>query len=142
MGGSNGIGLAIAKQLISQGYFAIILDKNEPDYSLDTNHSSYKYCDLLDFDETLFQELSADPEVDVLMITAGFGRVANFEYLHPVEIENLLTVNTVAGIKIIQYFYEWIASKERFYCGMMGSIAGLMSSPLFSVYAASKAAIC
>ncbi len=142
VGGSSGIGLAIAKQLISQDYFTIILDKNEPDHSLDTKRSFYKYCDLLDFDETLFQKLSIDQEVKVLMITAGFGRVANFEYLHPTEIKNLLMVNTVAGIKIIKYFYERIASKERFYCGMMGSIAGLMSSPLFSVYSASKAAIC
>lgn len=115
----------------------------EPDI-LYPNFSEYTYypCNLLDFNETLFQKISSDPDVDVLMITAGFGRVANFEYLHPAEIQNILTVNTVASIKIIRYFYEKISSKERFYCGMMGSIAGLMSSPLFSVYAASKAALC
>jgi glycerol-3-phosphate cytidylyltransferase len=31
---------------------------------------------------------------------------------------------------------------ENFYCAVMGSIAGLVSSPLFSLYAATKAAIC
>ena len=141
VGGSNGIGLAIAKNLIARNYHVIILDMAKPDMA-DSDNFTYYPCNLLDFNEKLFQELSSAPEVNVLMITAGFGRVANFEYLHPTEIQNLLMVNTVAGIKIIRYFYERIASKERFYCGMMGSIAGLLSSPLFSVYAASKAAIC
>lgn len=140
VGGSNGIGLAIAKNLIARNYHVIILDMAKPDMA-DSDNFTYYPCNLLDFNEKLFQELSSAPEVNVLMITAGFGRVANFEYLHPTEIQNLLMVNTVAGIKIIRYFYERIASKERFYCGMMGSIAGLLSSPLFSVYAASKAAI-
>lgn len=141
VGGSNGIGLAIAKNLIARNYHVVILDMAKPDMA-DSDNFTYYPCNLLDFNEKLFQELSSAPEVNVLMITAGFGRVANFEYLHPTEIQNLLMVNTVAGIKIIRYFYERIASKERFYCGMMGSIAGLLSSPLFSVYAASKAAIC
>lgn len=141
VGGSNGIGLAISKNLMARNYHVVILDMAKPDMA-DSDGFTYSPCNLLDFDEALFQKLSIDPKVEVLMITAGFDRVANFEYLHPAEIQNLLTVNTVAGIKIIRYFYERISSNERFYCGMMGSIAGLMSSPLFSVYAASKAAIC
>lgn len=118
VGGSNGIGLAIAKNLIARNYHVIILDMAKPDMA-DSDNFTYYPCNLLDFNEKLFQELSSAPEVNVLMITAGFGRVANFEYLHPTEIQNLLMVNTVAGIKIIRYFYERIASKERFYCGMM-----------------------
>lgn len=142
VGGSNGIGLAITKKLILEGYHAVILDKSEPDPTLIMDHSEYQVCDLLDFDEDLIRKNADDNAVEVLMITAGFGRVANFEYLHPAEIQNLLTVNTVAGIKIIRYFYDKISSKVPFYCGMMGSVAGLISSPLFSVYAASKASIC
>lgn len=141
IGGSNGIGLAVSKELIKQKYHVYILDKSKPDVSLDMTHCTYYYLDLLYLDEDLIQLLVNDEEINVLMITAGFGRVANFEYLHPVEIDRLLNVNTVAGIKIIRYFYEKLSSKEPFYCGMMGSIAGLMSSPLFAVYAASKAAI-
>lgn len=141
IGGSNGIGLAIAKNLIEKGYHALILDRDEPDPSLDRAHSTYHRCDLLDLDERLIRETAADPDVKLLMITAGFGRVAAFDLLHPAEIQNLLMVNTVSAIKIIRYFYDRIRGAEPFYCGVMGSIAGMMSSPLFSVYAASKAAI-
>ena len=54
----------------------------------------------------------------------------------------MLQVNTVAGIQIIRYFYDRIKAGDDFFCGFMGSIAGWCSSPMFSVYAASKAALC
>ncbi len=144
VGGSNGIGLAIVNYFIQRGWNAAILDRTEPNQTLlsDPAACTYLPCDLLEFDENLFRTLSADPEVQALMITAGFGRVADFEYLHTAEIQRILTVNTISGIQIIRTFYERIKSSQPFYCGMIGSIAGLVSSPMFSVYAASKAAVC
>lgn len=144
VGGSNGIGLAIVKKLISMEYHVIIMDIVEPDISANMNRTSYTFikCNLLDFDDSDFEKLSKDSEINLLMITAGFGRVSALEYIHPAEIQNLMQVNATSEIKIIRYFYERLRSKEPFYCGIMGSIAGLISSPLFSVYAASKAAIC
>lgn len=144
VGGSNGIGLSIAKNLIKQQYFVYILDLVSPDTTVLCNPNEYEYihCDLLNFDDELFKNLSSDMNINMLLITAGFGRVADFEYLDVTEIHNMLTVNTIAGIRIIRHFYDRIKSKESFYCGIMGSIAGLVSSPMFSVYAASKAAVC
>lgn len=144
VGGSNGIGLAMTRQFMEQGRHVFILDVREPDPCLQAQKDSFTYmpCNLLDFDEELFQTLSQRETVDTLMITAGFGRVADFEYLHTAEIGNMLQVNTVASIKILRLFYDRIKSASPFYCGLMGSIAGLVSSPMFSVYAASKAAIC
>lgn len=144
VGGSNGIGLGIAQQLIGKGYYIIVLDKGEPDKNAYSDSNSYTFIktDLLDFDAKVFIDLTKDDDIELLMITAGFGKVADFEYLNTTEIENVIRVNTIAGIKIIRYFYERIKSNSRFYCGMMGSIAGLISSPMFSVYAASKAGVC
>ncbi len=143
VGGSNGIGLAIARNFIQKGYHACILDRVEPASGvLPEGAFSYYPCDMLELPEELFRGLSADPQVEALMITAGFGRVADFEYLHTAEIERMLTVNTVTGLKIVRLFYDRIKGEEPFFCGMMGSIAGLVSSPMFSVYAASKAAVC
>ncbi|MBR4305561.1 MAG: SDR family NAD(P)-dependent oxidoreductase, partial [Ruminiclostridium sp.] len=144
VGGSNGIGLAIANKFIEKDYHTIILDRVSPDESATLKEGSYTYhyCDLLDYDEAMFESLSKDDEIEALMITAGFGRVADFEYLHNAEIDNMFKVNTAAGIKIIRSFYDKIKSEKPFYCGIMGSIAGLVSSPMFSVYAASKAAVC
>ena len=41
----------------------------------------------------------------------------------------------------IKHFYDKLLSQEDFYCGVMVSIAGFMSSPFFSVYGATKAAL-
>ncbi len=143
VGGSNGIGLAVCRELIRAGYHVSVLDRCEPAQSAlsPAEHTFYK-CDLLDFDASLFETLAADPEVDTLMITAGFGRVSDFEYLHTAEIDNLFRVNAAGAIKILRIFYDRIKSDRPFYAGVMGSIAGLVSSPMFSVYAASKAAVC
>ncbi len=142
VGGSNGIGLAVGIELIKIGYAIHILDINPPgDGLIEDSRCGYTYCNVEDFDEALFEKISADCDVRILMITAGIGRVADFEYLHTAEIEKLLKINTVAVLKIIRVFYDRVRGQEPFYLGVMGSIAGLVSSPMFSVYAASKAAV-
>ena len=143
VGGSNGIGLAIVNNLLNKGYYVYVLDVLQPNEQLMTSDKyAYVYCNLFDFSEETFSSFIQDKDVDFLMITAGMGRVADFEYLHIAEIEKILRLNAVETIKILRLFYDRIKSENNFYCGVMGSIAGLVSSPMFSVYAASKAAIC
>lgn len=144
VGGSNGIGLAISLELIKQGYYVFIFDVVEPDKSILTNDATYEYVNynLLDFYVEPFKSLIEDQNLEVLMLTAGIGRCAHFENLCLGEIEKILTINSESIIKIVRLFYSRIKNVQKFYCGIMGSIAGLINSPLFSVYAASKAAIC
>ena len=143
IGGSNGIGLAVTRNLISRGYHVEILDRHGPEVGmLPESAYTHHYCDLLDLDEELISSFATNPEINLLMITAGFGRVADFEYFHTAEIKNMMTVNATATIQILRLFYERIKGTEPFYCGVMGSISGLMTSPAASVYAASKAAVC
>lgn len=143
IGGSNGIGLAITKNLIEKGYVIEILDRHGPEEGvLPEGKYNHHYCDLLDLDQEMISSFVADPDISVLMITAGFGRVADFEYFHTSEIRNMMTVNATATIQILRLFYDRIKRTDPFYCGVMGSISGLMSSPSAAVYAASKAAIC
>lgn len=143
IGGSNGIGLAITRKLIERGYYVDILDREGPKEGvLPQEHYEYCRCDLSDLDEEQLSAVAADPELSLLMITAGFGRVADFEYFHTAEIKNMMTVNATATLQLLRIFYERIRGAAPFYCGVMGSIAGLMSSPSAAVYAASKAAVC
>ena len=143
IGGSNGIGLAITKKLIASGYFVEILDRHGPEEGVlpEENFEHHK-CDLLDLDEGRIKSFAEDKDITLLMITAGFGRVADFEYFHIAEIKNMMTVNATATIQILRLFYDRIKAIEPFYCGVMGSISGLISSPSAALYAASKAAIC
>ncbi len=142
IGGSNGIGLAISKELIGHGYYLEICDRLRPDEDiLDNSCYQYHYCDLLEFDEELFLALATDKEVEMLIITAGIGRIADFQFHHIAEIEKMLIIDTVSTIKIFRVFYDRILGDSAFYSGVMGSISGLISTPSASVYAAAKAGI-
>ena len=144
VGGASGIGLALAEELMEKKYLVYIFDQKKPIFENNHYIDKFKFypCQLLDQDYYDLKELSKDLEVDTLILTAGFGRVCEFDELSMTEIDHLIRVNALANIQIIKLFYTRISSSKNFYTAVMGSIAGLVSSPLFSVYAASKAAIC
>ena len=140
VGGANGIGLSIAKQLT-------VRDTTEMVYIVDKAPLAEKYkedkiesfeFDLTNEDYSLLDQFT---DIDGLIITAGFGRLALFEDIPESMISTYFNVNTIAVIRVIKHFYDRILSNEDFYCGVMVSIAGFMSSPFFSLYGATKAAL-
>lgn len=140
VGGANGIGLSIAKSLIKKDAVekVYIVDKSPlvPEYQ--EEKIECVQFDLTSADYSVFDKYK---DIDGLMITAGFGRLALFEDIPEEMIANYFKINTIAVIRIIKHFYNRLLSKEDFYCGVMVSIAGFMSSPFFSLYGATKAAL-
>ena len=136
----NGIGLAIAKVMASQPQCEkiYIVDKSalSNEYKEEKIYS-YQF-DITNEDYSFFDRFQ---DIDSLMITAGFGKLALFENVDEQYIINSFNVNTVAVIRLIKHFYDKICSEMDFYCGVMVSIAGFMSSPFFAVYGATKAAL-
>lgn len=140
IGGANGIGLAIAKEFTSRKDCekVYIVDK----VSLAEEYKEEKIesfvFDLTSSDYSFFDKFD---DIDTLMITAGFGKLALFGDIDEQHIINSFNVNTVAAIRVIKHFYDKLQSTDDFYCGIMVSIAGFMSSPFFAVYGATKAAL-
>ena len=140
VGGANGLGLSIAMQLVSRDTIETvhIVDKNPlpdeynvekvKDYIFDLNQEDYSFFDRF-------------TDVDSLIITAGFGRLALFQDIDEQHIINSFNVNTIAVIRLVRKFYDRISAQKDFYCTVMGSISGFMSSPFFAVYGATKAAL-
>ena len=140
VGGANGIGLAIAKELSAS-------DACEKVYIVDIAILAEEYQDDK-IESFVFDLTSADysffnrfTDIDSLFISAGFGKLSLFKDLDEQYIINSFNVNTIACIRIIKNFYNRLLQQDDFYCGVMVSIAGFMSSPFFSVYGASKAAL-
>lgn len=140
VGGANGIGLSIAKILTAR-------EETEQVYIIDKASLASEYeeekiksirFDLTNEDYSIFHEFT---DIDGLMITAGFGRLALFEDISEELIGTYFNVNTIAVIRVIKHFYDRLLSHQDFYCGVMVSIAGFMSSPFFSLYGATKAAL-
>ena len=133
IGGANGIGLAIAIQLAkAEASNVIIVDRVQPEVELPGN-ITYEYGNLLDADLSF---LDAHGDVDGLVFTAGFGRVAPFETIIEPEIYKQFQVNAISPINVLRYFYPRLKEDKPFYCAVMGSIAGFVSSPLFALYSA------
>lgn len=140
VGGANGIGLSIAKVLTSR-------DTTEKVYIIDkaplaeeykeAKIESYQF-DLTSEDYSIFDRFQ---DIDGLIITAGFGKLALFEDIDEKMIPLYFNVNTIAVIRVIKHFFAKMLSRNDFYCGVMVSIAGFMSSPFFSLYGATKAAL-
>ncbi len=140
VGGANGIGLTIAMELADRPDMRCvhIVDKSPlaEKYKKD-NVRSYEF-DLAQADYSFFDRFDT---IDTLFISAGFGRLALFKDIDEELISTYFSVNTIASMRILKHFYAKLESTEPFYCGAMVSIAGYLSSPFFSVYGATKAAM-
>ncbi len=140
VGGANGIGLSIAKALTARTDMekVYIVDKAPLSQEYQKEKIESFQFDLTDTDYTFFDQFK---DIDGLIITAGFGRLALFNDIPEEMIATYFNVNTIAAIRVIKHFYDRLLSQDDFYCGVMVSIAGFMSSPFFSVYGATKAAL-
>ena len=140
VGGANGIGLAIASEIASRQEYekVYIVDKATPEESVMHEKFTCFKVDLTSQDFSFFDRFT---DIDTLIITAGFGKLALFKDVKEEYIVDSMAVNSTAVMRIIHHFYDKICSSADFYCGVMVSIAGFMSSPFFAVYGASKAAL-
>lgn len=140
VGGANGIGLAIAHEMANR-------ESTEKVYVVDKAPLMKEYAhpkiqafqfDLTSEDYSFFDRFD---DIDALMITAGFGKLSLFKDVPENYIMNSFNVNTIPVMRLVHKFYGKLEAKENFYCGVMVSIAGFMSSPFFAVYGATKAAL-
>lgn len=140
VGGSSGIGLSIVLNMAGR-------ETCDRVYVLDKAlfPEEYKSCKILptvcDLSLGDFSCLEKIDDIDALYITAGFGHLKFFQELSGSYIQNIFSVNAVSPIQIIRHYYDRMLAEKFFSCAVMVSIAGRLSSPLFSVYSATKAAL-
>lgn len=137
VGGANGIGLALTQELLQTCDTVYVADRCEP--QLDNDRIVYLPVNLINNDLSF---LSQCDDINDLYCTAGFGRISLWQEMKAKEVDNQFQVNTVATIKILQHFAPRLMGSEPFHCAIMGSIAGWISSPMFALYSATKAALC
>ena len=140
VGGANGIGLSIATELAKRSDIQVvnIIDKAQV---VDEFYNPKFKCYQFDLTQENYEIFDNFQDIDTMMITAGFGRLALFKDVSEKHIIDSFNVNTIPVLRIIKHFYNKLENDENFYCGVMVSISGFMSSPFFSVYSATKAAL-
>lgn len=147
VGGNSGIGLALVSNLLQRNVEKIyIVGKETPDLlDIEENFREefkkkviFQRSNFVSLNMNVFDDIN---DIDALIITAGFGRVAHFDDLTNAEVSNLLKVNLEAIALIIKHYYKKIASNLDFFTSVMVSICGHIVSPLFSVYGSAKSGL-
>ena len=140
VGGANGIGLSIATELAKRDSVEKVYIVDKAPLAEEFQNSKFEafQFDLTNEDYSFFDHFT---DVNAMMITAGFGKLALFKDVLESYIVSSFNVNTIPVLRLVHKFYGKLEAHEDFYCGVMVSIAGFMSSPFFAVYGATKAAL-
>lgn len=140
VGGANGIGLSIATELAKQDSVEKVYIVDKAPLAEEFNNSKFEafQFDLSNEDYSFFDRFS---DINALMITAGFGKLALFKNATESDIVSSFNVNTIPVLRLVHRFYGKLEAQDDFYCGVMVSIAGYISSPFFAIYGATKAAL-
>lgn len=105
VGGANGIGLSIATELAKREDVekVYVVDKAPLDKESQNRKFEVFQFDLTNEGFSLFDRFN---DIDTLMITAGFGKLALFKNIPESHIINSFNVNTIPVLRLVHRFSE------------------------------------
>ncbi len=148
-GASSGIGEAAALLFASEGYRVSLsarrlerLQAIEQDIKSAGGQSIAVQSDLTIFEDIqrlISETLDQFGQIDVLLNNAGFGRIKWLEELDPKEdIQAQIQINLITTILVAREVLPHMIQRREGHIINMGSMGGLVASPTYSVYSASK----
>ena len=136
IGGTSGLGHSIAAALARRGTHVDVYGRALPEN--EEANIRYHRFNLLSDD---IESLGAHTQADALIYAAGLGRIAAFEQLTDAELVSSFRTNAEGFARVLRLYQPKLKAAEPFYCAVISSIAGLVSSPMFAAYGATKAAV-
>jgi NAD(P)-dependent dehydrogenase (short-subunit alcohol dehydrogenase family) len=145
-GGGTGIGLASAKRFIAEGAFVYIfgrrqapLDAALAELGPNARAIAGSVTDPADLDR-LFAAVKAERgSLDILFANAGTGALVPLPEITPQHYDETFDVNVKGLIFTVQKGLPLMGENGSII--LTGSTTGVMGTPAFSVYSASKAAV-
>jgi short-subunit dehydrogenase len=148
-GASSGIGEATARLFASDGYRVVLAARRKEqlnDLAQDIRSKGGQalvvVTDISKNDQIqnlVSQTLDHFGQIDILMNNAGLGRLNWLEKLDPInDIEYQIKVNLIGMIQMTRAVLPCMIERKQGHIINIGSIAGLIATPTYSVYAASK----
>lgn len=141
IGATSGVGLALAKRLLNEGYDVSATGRSpEVLAELKAEGATVIAADLTK--ENDVSKLTAQiGNPDVVVFSAGVGTFGLAHELSDTEIRNMMDVNVLAPIELTKHFVPGMIERESGHFIYLGSQAGKVAAPKTSVYAATKHAI-
>ena len=148
-GASQGLGLTLIKKLLESGYRVAATSRNahklkESVGVIDAERFLPMTVDLNNVDcinESIKQTIAAFGRIDVIVNNAGYGMTGTVEEATERDLRNIFDVNVLAGINVIKSILPFMRKQRSGYIINLGSVAGFVGAPGWSVYSATKAAI-
>ena len=148
-GTSQGLGLTLVKKLLESGYSVAATSRNaqvlkEAIGLVDSSRFLPLAVDLNSrdsIDESIEKTLAAFGRIDVVVNNAGYGMAGTVEETAERDIRNIFDVNVMATINIVKGVLPTMRKQGSGYIINIGSVAGFVGAPGWSVYSATKAAI-
>lgn len=143
-GSTQGIGKAIAKRFVENGYSVIVHCSNDIEKAEriknEIGADKAVICDLSDM-EQVAEIKDATGAVDVLVINASVQYKQKWQDITDYEIEKQLNVNVVSTLKLIQTYYPDMKANGFGRIITIGSVNQHRQHPELSFYAATKCAV-
>ena len=148
-GASSGIGEAVARLFAEEGYRVSMgarrlerLQAVAQDIESAGGQSITIQSDLTIFEDIqrlISETLDQFGRIDVLLNNAGFGRIKWLEELDPIEdIQAQIQINLITTILVAREVLPHMIQRREGHIINMSSRGGLVASPTYTVYSASK----
>lgn len=145
-GGGSGIGLGAAKRFIDEGAFVYIFGRRQEalDAAVAKLGSSARaikgsVTDLSDLDRLYAAVKAERGKLDILFANAGTGAFAPLGEITPEHYDQVFDVNVKGLVFTVQKALPLMTQGSSII--LTGSSTGVMGTPQFSIYSATKAAI-
>jgi short-subunit dehydrogenase len=148
-GASRGLGLTLVKRLLDKGYRVAATSRdvqtlNQATGLIDKERFLPLAVDLHNpdsIDESIQQTLAAFGQIDVVVNNAGYGMTGTVEEIGEQDIRNIFDINVLATIDVVKSVLPVMRRQKSGYILNIGSVAGFVGAPGWSVYSATKAAV-
>ncbi len=148
-GASSGIGAAVARLFARQGYRISMgarrldrLQATVADIEAEGGQAIAVQADLTrleDIQRLVKNTLDQFTRIDILVNNAGFGRIKWLEQLDPTDdIQAQIQINLISAILMTREVLPYLFQQRSGHIINMASLGGLVASPTYTVYSASK----
>jgi len=148
-GASQGLGLHLVKKLLDSGYRVAAGSRRIPVLKeavglIDSTRFLPLVLDLGNPDsieDSIRQAMAAFGRIDVLVNNAGYGMAGVLEETPDQQIRDIVDVNLFAAMTVTKRVIPILRAQGSGYILNIGSVAGFVGAPGWSVYSATKAGL-
>jgi short-subunit dehydrogenase len=148
-GASQGFGLSLVKKLLAAGYRVAATSRKLESLTqavgaVDPTHFLPMAVDLGDSDAIRLSVQRTQAHfgaIDVLVNNAGYGMAGTLEETAEPDIRKIFEVNVLALMDVTKIVLPVMREQRSGYIINIGSVAGFVGAPGWSIYSATKAAV-